>query len=452
MLIHIKSLKIKDKSEMKLLLVFFFSLLFSSCSISNNNENSKTELPENEDANSQSDFKYSSYNGLTMTGYQGWFTAEEDGADRGWYHYQKNGQFKPGLSSIDFWPETEEYEKVYKTAFNHSDGSPAYTFSSYDEETVNLHFKWMKEYGIDGAFMQRFVIEIKNPKGKNHFNKVLENALKAAKEHDRAISIMYDLSGCTSADLEILIKDWEELQNTFSLFDSDKNPTYLRHNNKPLLAIWGVGFNDNRKYTISDVNEMIIKMNGEESKNSLMLGVPYYWRTLDRDTENDSLLHSIIKLSDIVMPWAVGRYNSDTYSNVADNTLRNDILWCQENKIDYVPLIFPGFGWGNLKNDPSKYNYIPRDEGNFFWKQVSGAKLSGAKSLYLAMFDEIDEGTALFKCLRDNEVPLNGMGKFVGIENHLESDYYLWLAGEASEWIKGKNGYTTEKPVRIKSN
>lgn len=437
---------------MKLFLMVFFSFLFTSCSLPKKNDDSNTDYIDYEDAHSEAKHAYTSYNGLVMTGYQGWFTADGDGAERGWHHYQKNGQFKPDYTSVDLWPDTSEYEKVYKTAFNHKNGSPAYTFSSFDKETVNLHFKWMKDYGIDGAFMQRFVTEIKNPEGKLHFNKVLENALHAANEHGRAISIMYDLSGCTSEDMEILINDWKELQKTFSLFDNNINPTYLRHNQKPLLAIWGVGFDDNRKYSISDVNEMITKLNGGESRNSIMLGVPYYWRTLDNDTEKDSLLHSVIKLSDIIMPWAVGRYNSDSYRSVATKTLIEDIKWCKENNIDYVPLIFPGFGWGNLKNDPSSYNLIPREEGEFFWKQVLGAKLSGVESLYLAMFDEIDEGTALFKCLRNSEVPLNGSGKFIGIEDHLESDYYLWLSGEAREWMKGKNGYSSKKPVRNKSN
>ena len=63
-----------------------------------------------------------------MTGYQGWFNAPEDGADKGWTHYQKNGVFKPGHCTIDFWPDITEYEKTYKMAFRYADGSPAYVF------------------------------------------------------------------------------------------------------------------------------------------------------------------------------------------------------------------------------------------------------------------------------------------------------------------------------------
>jgi hypothetical protein len=36
-----------------------------------------------------------------MAGYQGWFTAEGDGANAGWRHYSKRGQFRPGSCNID---------------------------------------------------------------------------------------------------------------------------------------------------------------------------------------------------------------------------------------------------------------------------------------------------------------------------------------------------------------
>ncbi|HYH56798.1 MAG TPA: hypothetical protein VD772_09315 [Anseongella sp.] len=33
-------------------------------------------------------------------------------------------------------------------------------------------------------------------------------------------------------------------------------------------------------------------------------------RTLDRDTENSPALHELIKKADIILPWAVGRYEA----------------------------------------------------------------------------------------------------------------------------------------------
>lgn len=391
---------------------------------------------------------YPSYTGLVMAGYQGWFAAQGDGSNRGWYHYQgPNNTFAPGITNVDFWPDMAEYTKTYKSPFKFANGSDAYLYSPYDEESVDLHFKWMKDYGIDGVHMQRFVGEIKssNPSGKKHFNKVLTNALKAAKKYGRAISVMYDLSGCSSADVAYLEQDWKELVSTFKLYDKVENPTYLWHNKKPLMTIWGVGFNDNRNYTIANVNALVDKLKSAEKKVSVMLGVPYYWRSFGSDTENSPALHQLIKKADIIMPWAVGRYGMDNYS---PNNLRQDMQWCKTNNVDYVPLVFPGFSWGNMHKDPTLYNSIPRRKGDFLWTQVAGAVQFGAKSLYVAMFDEIDEGTAIFKCARESETPLNGDLRFVGIENDLPSDYYLWLTGQAAKWVHGQPGYNYQKPVR----
>jgi len=389
---------------------------------------------------------YTSYEGLVMCGYQGWFTAEGDGAGRHWHHYEKSGQFKPGISTIDFWPDVSEYEVTYETAFSFSNGQKAHVYSPYDEESVDLHFKWMKEYDIDGVFMQRFVSEIKSDKGKNHFNKVLENALKAAKKYDRAISIMYDLSGSTSEEIDIVYQDWVDLQKQFDLFNNVTNPTYLRHNGMPLVAIWGVGFKG-RNYSIEDAKRLVMDIKTDPNPSSVLLGLPYYWRELKTDTENSPLLHPLISEVDIILPWAVGRYNNDSYG-IATNMISADIAKCKKLGVDYVPLVFPGFSWGNLKNTPDKYNQIPREKGDFLWRQIATAKNAGAKMLYVAMFDEVDEGTAIFKCLKEGNLPLNRDLQFVGIENGIENDHYLWLTGQASKWFHGEGSYGVIQPKR----
>lgn len=75
-----------------------------------------------------------------MSGYQGWFNAPDDGAGRGWYHYREKNGFKPGSASVDFFVDVSDYPKTYKTEFVHKDGMPAYTFSSHDLSTVDVHF------------------------------------------------------------------------------------------------------------------------------------------------------------------------------------------------------------------------------------------------------------------------------------------------------------------------
>lgn len=385
---------------------------------------------------------YPTYKGLVMCGYQGWFNALGDGAGRGWYHYQHRGMFKPGSCEIDLWPDVSEYKKTYRTPFFYKDGSPAYVFSAYDYSTVDLHFKWMKEYGIDGVFMQRFVAEIRNPRGKKQFDKVLHSAMTAATKYNRAICIMYDLSGMHPGEEQIVFKDIDELIQKYDLHDN-KYLTYLHQNGKPLVAIWGVGFNDNREYGFKEAEILI---NGMKARGfSVMLGVPAYWRELKNDALPNTELHRLIKKCDIVMPWFVGRYNEKSFPHFKE-LIRKDIGWCRKSGVAYAPLAFPGFSWKNM-NGPEATS-ISRDRGSFFWEQVAAEKQAGAKMLYIAMFDEMNEGTAIFKCATKSHLPLNKNGTFIGIDDDLGSDYYLWLAGQAARWFHGEDHYNAQKPVR----
>ena len=75
----------------------------------------------------------------------------------------------------------------------------------------------MKEYGLDGVFMQRFVGEIRGESGLKHFNTVLNSAMKAANKYERAICVMYDLSGMRPGDEDVLLKDIADVAKRHSL-------------------------------------------------------------------------------------------------------------------------------------------------------------------------------------------------------------------------------------------
>lgn len=388
---------------------------------------------------------YMSYKGLVMAGYQGWFNCEGDGADRSWNHYNKNGKFEDGSCTIDFWPEMDEYKVKYKTTFKFADGSPAYVFSSFDESTVDLHFKWMKEYGIDGVFMQRFFSVLESRIKLNHNDKVLTSAIKAANKYGVAICLMYDIGSMNDSKYKLVIEDWKHLVDDLKLTNQGKKTSYLFHNNKPLVAFWGISAGTRESGHIPEIFDIInfFKNDPVYGGCAIHLGIPSRWRTLGSDTKGDPRLHEVIKQADVVHPWLVGRYNEATYEAFRQENIIDDVIWCKENGKSYAPTVFPGFSWHNMKGDQS--NKIPRNKGEFYWKQISGAIKSGAEMLYVAMFDEIDEGTAIMKCA--HKVPV-GKSVFVPIEKEVPSDHYLWLTGMAGKMLRGEIPFSEKMPER----
>lgn len=391
--------------------------------------------------------KYPSYDNLVMAGYQGWFRSPKEGI-----MYPDENNIR-----IDMWPELSEYEKIYPTGLKLANGNVAEFFSSDDNSTVDLHFKWMNQYGIDGVFMQRFYGAAKKVSRNSGSTNVLRNALKAASKYERAIGVMYDLSGmkATGEDCSLLIEDWKYLVDSLRVTNQIGTQTYIFHKGKPLVTIWGIGFPD-RDYSIRNIGIArfidFLKNDPEYGGCSVMLGVPTFWRDLNADCNPDPYLHELIKKADIVLPWTVQRFSPllhndmDRYRDV----MLADIKWCKDNGVDYVPCVYPGFSWHNLSrfefpDDIKPVGSIPRQGGRFFWQQISTAINAGASMLYVAMFDEVNEATAIFKC-SDNP-PISNIAKFINMDG-LPSDHYLWLTGEASKMLKKEKPLNFKLPVR----
>lgn len=374
--------------------------------------------------------------GKVMCGYQGWFNTPGDGMGLGWKHWAKDQsqEFAPGNVTVDLWPDVSEFDQdeLYPTGFKRADGGPAQVFSSTNAKTIHRHFQWMQQYGIDGVFLQRFTNGLSHEKLLDNKNKVLEGVRDAAARAGRAYALMYDLSGTPGDQFSEVVSDW-------SLLSQEKRITqdeaYLQHNGKPLVAVWGIGFsgrNNPRGYSLADCRDLILRLKAQDC--SIMLGVPTGWRTLDRDSVADRALHEVLNLADVVSPWTPGRYQSpEEVTQHAKRCWGPDIRWCKKHQLDYMPAVFPGFSWHNMKG--TKLGQIPRLKGKFLWSQFEAATRVTAEMIYVAMFDEVDEGTAIFKCT-DN--PPTGRGfKFLDHEG-MPSDHYLKLTGEGGRLLRGE--------------
>lgn len=407
----------------------------------------------------------STLNNKLMFGYQGWFTSPDDGSStEPWRHYFSGGNNQ--LPVVDFWPDISEFDdnELFDTGLILPDGSPAKVPSAYTMKTVKRHMKWLADYQLDGIFLQRFVNELEDPAYKDFRDKVLENVRLGCEDYGRTFAVMYDISSSADINRFTRIKqDWKELVDLGKI----DSPNYLKHNGLPVVSIWGIGFNHfGYHYTPAEAADLIDFFQNNPNpayRATVMGGVPTYWRERINDSETDSEWQQVYESLDIISPWSVNRYtDNQSADEFRANLVHPDKLYIDQlnsngNNISYMPVIWPGFSWGNLQivhGQTPVYNEVPRNGGEFFWKQAYNVIDENINMIYVAMFDEIDEGTAMFKCAPTQaELPDNnqftGGQQFVPLNidgDTLDSDFYLKLASCTQKVLRGEEPLTVEMP------
>jgi hypothetical protein len=109
-----------------------------------------------------------------------------------------------------------------------------------------------------------------------------------------------------------------------------------------------------------------------------------------------------------------------------------------------MPTAFPGFSWDNLRQKPPGTTTIQRRKGEFYWRQFAIFKELGIRSVFVGMFDEVNEGTAIYKVANQTPVGKN----FVGYEG-LPTDWYLRLTGAATKMVRGEAPLSMRIPDQV---
>ena len=280
--------------------------------------------------------------GLLLCGYQGWFNTPGDGSGRGWRHYRgTDGRFDADSAGIDCWPDMSEAspQERYETPLRKPDGSPAFVFSSRNSATVDRHFRWMREYGISGVFFQRFLQEIRTPGGRENSDTVMANVRGAARKHGRVWALMYDASGCE--EFAVFERDFRR----FAAEGTAGEPAYLRYRGRPLVAVWGLFAN--RPGSIPFFEKAVAL--AHELGYSVMAGADSHWRTAKGEAAGR--VRAVLEQVELVSPWMVGRFSGTEAERYYRETVRPDAEWCRSRGIGFLPVVFPGFSWGNLKGE-----------------------------------------------------------------------------------------------------
>jgi hypothetical protein len=393
---------------------------------------------------------FSTLEGKVLFGYQAWFDCPFNGTGA-WSHWaqQEGAAPTPATLRVDLYPDLSEFkaEDLCPADGFTIAGKPAHLFTARSGVVVDAHFRWMKEYGLDGILLQRFVGRIAGKRAGGDV--VLRNIMASARAHGRAFAIEYDLTGGSEASLATIIQaDWKYLVDSLKV---TSHPSYLHQGGKPVVAIWGPGFDDRPPVDPARGLEFVRWFNRDapDAYRAYYLGgVPEAWRTLTGASRKEPAWKDVYNAMDAIQPWTVGRYSDSAGSDAfARNFLTPDLAEAKARGKLYMPVIFPGFSWHNLKGGTA--NQIPRRGGKFLWRQAYNAKAAGMTFLKLAMFDEVDEGTALFKVVsKRSEAPEQGYWLTLDADGqNLPSDWYLRLAGEITALFHGARPLTATMPA-----
>ena len=392
------------------------------------------------------DVEATTLRGKIMCGYQGWFRCPGDAADMGWIHWSHTAErIAPQTLCFEMWPDVSECgpsERFVAPGFTYPNGSPAELFSSDNAATVQRHFEWMRDYGIDGAWLQHFLVDLPGglqPQRYTSRLRVLAHARAAAQKTGRVWALSYDIASMpTERVYDVLVNDWKKMVDEHWIADS----RYLRQNGRPVVQIWGFYWNDRHNRMTADLANKLIDFFKSPGPYSAFLvgGGSWDWQGVP-----DPEWQRFYRRFDAYAPWNVGNWTRD-----AKGEAHASMGWWAKDKEEFersgglwMPVVYAGFSWDNLQRKPAGTTLIPRRGGRFLWEQFHELSKLAADCVYVAMFDEVDEGTAIFKVATTPPAP----GHFVGLEG-LPSDWYLRLVGEAASRLRQKQNIPLEIPLR----
>jgi hypothetical protein len=308
----------------------------------------------------------------------------------------------------------------------------------------------MQANGIDGVAFQRFIWEVLvDPRFKANRDTDEVHVRAAAEKYQRMFYLVYDLSGLGNVPaasdqvrFDSVKGDWQN--NMLANLHITSSPMYAKQGGKPVVQIWGIGYN----HIIGTAGQQLDLINWFKAQGCyVIIGVPTDWRTGTGASQPGWI--NTYKAGNMISPWAVGAYSDQASTdNYKKNYLTADLSYCNTNGIAYQPVIFPGFSWSNWSGGTQ--NQIPRNKGNFLWRQAYNLRLLNIKTAEIAMMDEYDEGTAILPMADGyNMIPTNQYFVTTSADGtYLSSDFYLRLAYKVTRQINQLDAVNAIMPIQ----
>ena len=384
----------------------------------------------------------STLRGRVMCGYQTWFRCPGDASGIGWYHWVRSrSEFRADLLTVDLWPDVSIYpesETFPAPGFAHPDGSQARLFSSDSPAVVARHFELLRDYGIDGVWLQRFLVSLpgKSPLPPDFcetysasHRRITEHIRKSAKETGRVWAISYDVAGMPTEHVyETLVANWKQTVDAGIV----KDDRYMKHDGLPVVQIWGFYYNNDANRMTADLANRLIDFFEQpgDYQATLVGGGSWDWRT-----NPDPQWRAFYKRFKVYCPWNVGNFapaaDDPQQRGASMGFWEDDRKAAEENGTLWIPTVYPGFSWDNLTRVKPGKTCVPRRKGMFLWEQFRKLAEMNQTSVYVSMLDEYDEGTAILPVC---DTP-PAQGHFVGNEG-MPRDWYLHAVGQGAKMLR----------------
>ena len=213
------------------------------------------------------------------------------------------------------------------------------------------------------------------------------------------------------------------------------------------MLLWGLGF-QRPPLDAEQAQELIDFFKNDPKYGGVYLigGVDPFLADPRGESRTEPAWAKVYRSFDAISPWDAGRYRDDASTGPhpqAGLGRRPGRVESRSGK-GYMPTAFPGFSWDNLQRKPPGPTMIPRRKGEFYWRQFAIFKELGIRTVFVGMFDEVDEGTAIYKVADKTPV-----GKYFVTYEGLPSDCYLKLTGAATRMIRGEIPLSMTIPEKL---
>lgn len=169
----------------------------------------------------------------------------------------------------------------------------------------------------------------------------------------------------TNDALEDIKNDWMQLVDSENITQSSR---YIRQKGLPVLRIYCLGFKAVNGTDMLQRSIMCFLLGAHQASGVIMI-LPW----IHGANRSGWIYNSL----DGIHQWHVGRWNTiGKFNSYNADIIIKDAAYCKAKGILYVPTMWPGFSWHNLKNLTSPINIIPRQGGNFFGSKLTHMQLT----------------------------------------------------------------------------